>query len=99
MAERLSVGTALSRSLRRFLQISHSPMAIAPARKMHGQFGRDLSHVFAIALLEPLADPPMQTSAPACWHPLVPHLLLQCVAKLVARRHCPVRPLTDPGRP
>src|SRR5262249_610479 len=88
---------ALDSRLRGVLQILYGPDEVAPLRKMHCQFGRDLVSTWTERHLQSRPNLLMPAHAPAHWHLLVDQFLIQGMAEPVASGDCPIRPYRSPA--
>src|SRR5262249_62199180 len=79
------------------LQILHSPVEVAPLRKVHCQFGCDLVRTWTERHLQSRPNLLMPAHAPAHWHLLIDQFLIQGMAEPVASGDCPVRPYRSPA--
>src|SRR5262249_27480688 len=87
---------ALDSRRRRVLQILYGPVEVAPLRKMHCQFGRDLVSTWTERHLQSRPNLRLPAHAPADGALLVVQSLIQAMADPVARGACPIRPSRGP---
>src|SRR5919106_1452201 len=98
MPDSLLISRALHRLLGGLVVIPYRPGKVMSAFEMHGQSGRNLTTLLAIACLFACANPPMELGLAGCRDAFVDDVLIEGMPKPITRGHCAIGPDIHPAR-